>query len=188
MEKYLKLIEFYSKMFTSGYMNDIDLLKMYREFLKDYIRICKSNPSYDKDSKWKLYREGNCYCYSLMIPTPEVFISNYRCKSGYDFSHDIGFISGKEYSDDIDVCYDNLRSDLDFLGINYYDSDIDSSNKHDGYKIAFYKSIDDFHFLRQNNDGTWSHKKGYDQIIERINPEDTLFDDFKLIKTLEIVK
>lgn len=31
-------------------------------------------------------------------------------------------------------------------------------------------------------------KKGYDQIIERINPEDTLFDDFKLVKTLEIVK
>lgn len=74
-------------MFTSGYMNDIDLLRTYREFLKDYIRICKSDPSYDKDSKWILYREGNCY--SLIISTLEVFISNYRCKSGYDFSHDV---------------------------------------------------------------------------------------------------
>lgn len=176
-------------MFTSGYMNDIDLLRIYREFLKDYIRICKSDPSYDKDSKWILYREGNCY--SLIISTPEVFISNYRCKSGYDFSHDVGFVSGHNYSDYVSDCIDNLKYDLDYLDyleIDYYDSDIDSSNKHNGYKIALYKSIDDFHFIRQNNDGSWSHKKGYDQIIERINPEDTLFDDFKLVKTLEIVK
>lgn len=53
MDKYLELINFIfmEKMFTSGYMNDIDLLRTYREFLKDYIRICKSDPSYDKDSK-----------------------------------------------------------------------------------------------------------------------------------------
>lgn len=188
MEKYLKLIEFYSKVFTSGYMSELDLLKMYREFLREYISISKENPSFEKDYRWNLYNEGNCYCYALMLPTPGAFIRAYYSKDKHEFPHDVGFLSGKEYSDDIDVCYDNLRSDLDYLGIDYYDSDIDSSNKHNGYKIAFLKSINDFHFLRQNIDGTWSHKKGYDQIIERINPEDTLFDDFKLVKTLEIVK
>ena len=46
MEKYLKLISFYNKVFTSNYMSELDLLKVYREFLRDYIRLCKENPSF----------------------------------------------------------------------------------------------------------------------------------------------
>ena len=38
MEKYLKLISFYNKVFTSNYMSELDLLKLYREFLRDYKR------------------------------------------------------------------------------------------------------------------------------------------------------
>ena len=151
MEKYLKLISFYNKVFTSGYMSELDLLKAYREFLRDYIRLSKVNPSFESDPKWKLYTEGNCYCYALMLPTPEIFTSTYISKSKNEFEHYIGFLSGKEYSDDIDVCYDNLRSDLDFLGIDYYETDNDAYNSHDGYKISFLKSIDDFHFLRQKS-------------------------------------
>ena len=30
MEKYLKLISFYNKVFTSNYMSELDLLKLYR--------------------------------------------------------------------------------------------------------------------------------------------------------------
>ena len=73
-------------------------------------------------SKWILYREGNCY--SLIISTPEVFISNYRCKSGYDFSHDVGFVSGHNYSDYVSDCIDNLKYDLDYLK----DYDIKNNN------------------------------------------------------------
>ena len=46
MEKYLKLISFYNKVFTSNYMSELDLLKVYREFLRDYIRLSKENPSF----------------------------------------------------------------------------------------------------------------------------------------------
>ena len=159
MEKYLKLISFYNKVFTSNYMSELDLLKIYREFLRDYIRLCKENPSFESDSKWKLYTEGNCYCYALMLPTPRVFVRAYYSKSKHEFPHDVGFLSGKEYSDDIDICYDNLRSDLDFLGVDYYETNNDAYNSHGGYKISFLKSIDDFRFLRQNIDGTWSHKR-----------------------------
>ena len=94
-------------------MSELDLLKIYREFLRDYIRLSKENPSFESDSKWKLYTEGNCYCYALMLPTPKVFVRAYYSKSTHEFPHDVGFLSGKEYSDDIDICYDNLRSDLD---------------------------------------------------------------------------
>ena len=188
MEKYLKLISFYNKVFTSNYMSELDLLKLYREFLRDYIRLSKENPSFESDSKWKLYTEGNCYCYALMLPTPKVFVRAYYSKSKHEFPHDVGFLSGKEYSDDIDICYDNLRSDLDFLGVDYYETNNDAYNSHGGYKISFLKSIDDFHFLRQNIDGTWSHKRGYNSYIERTSFDEKIFEDFKHVKTLEIVK
>lgn len=51
MEKYLKLISFYNKVFTSNYMSELDLLKVYREFLRDYIRLSEENPSFESDSK-----------------------------------------------------------------------------------------------------------------------------------------
>ena len=188
MEKYLKLISFYNKVFTSNYMSELDLLKLYREFLRDYIRLSKENPSFESDSKWKLYTEGNCYCYALMLPTPKVCVRAYYSKSKHEFPHDVGFLSGKEYSDDIDICYDNLRSDLDFLGVDYYETNNDAYNSHGGYKISFLKSIDDFHFLRQNIDGTWSHKRGYNSYIERTSFDAKIFEDFKHVKTLEIVK
>ena len=188
MEKCLKLIEFYSKVFTFGYMSELDLLKAYREFLREYTRLCKENPSFEKDYRWNLYSEGNCYCYALMLPTPKAFVSAYYSKGKHEFPHDVGFLSGKEYSNDIGVCYDNLRSDLDFLGIDYYETDIDACNSHGGYKISFLKSIDDFHFLRQNIDGSWSHKRGYSSYIERTSFDAKILEDFKCVKTLEIVK
>lgn len=169
-------------------MSELDLLKVYREFLRDYIRLCKENPSFESDSKWKLYTEGNCYCYALMLPTPRVFVRAYYLKSKHEFPHDVGFLSGKKYSDDIDICYDNLRSDLDFLGVDYYETTNDAYNSHGGYKISFLKSIDDFHFLRQNIDGTWSHKRGYNSYIERASFDAKILEDFKHVKTLEIVK
>ena len=188
MDKYLKLIEFYSKVFTSRYKSELDLLKMYREFLKEYISISKENPFFEKDYRWNLYSEGNCYCYALMLPTPKAFVRAYYSKGKHEFPHDIGFLSGKEYSNDIAICYDNLRSDLDFLGIDYYETDIDECNSHNGYKISFLKSIDDFHFLRQNIDGSWSHKRGYNSYIERTSFDAKILEDFKRVKTLEIVK
>lgn len=187
MERYLCLLKFYSKMFTSGYMSDVELLKTYRLFLRDYMKLLRENPSYEIDRNSTLYRDGNCYSYALRLPTPRIFSDNYKAKTGYDFSHDIGFLSDREYSNDICTCYDNLRCDLDFLGIHYYESDIDKSNNHGGYKILFLKSYDDFHFLREDSDGTWSHKRGYDSFIERTSYDSELFDDFKRVKTLEIV-
>ena len=53
----------------------------------------------------------------------------------------------------------------------------------------YYLSFNDFHFLRQNSDGSWSHKVGY---LNRLDKFDTLPNivngNYELIKVLEIVK
>ena len=40
--------------------------------------------------------------------------------------------------------------------------------------IAFRIGANDFHFVRKNSDGTWTHKPGCDYILEM--SEDELFD------------
>lgn len=186
IKEYIKLISLYNAMANSAYMSKLELLKLYREFIKEYIKVSKKIPDFYRDNHF--YLNGNCYCYALMIPTPDVFNDSYNSKSKLAFSHDIGFLTGNEYSNDVGDCITNLESDLDFLNISYYDSDIDEENKHNGYKIAFYKSFDDFHFLRENKDGTWSHKLGYDGKIVRVVPDDIILGDYRYVKTLELVK
>lgn len=173
-------------MANSAYMSKLDLLKLYRDFVKEYIKVSKKIPDFYKDKHF--YLNGNCYCYALMIPTPDIFNDSYNSKSKFAFSHDVGFLAGNEYSNDVGDCITNLKDDLEFLDISYYDSDIDEETKHNGYKIAFYKSPDDFHFLRENKDGTWSHKLGYDGKIVRVIPDDIILGNYKYVKTLELVK
>lgn len=45
----------------------------------------------------------------------------------------------------------------------------------DEYAIAFRIGYDDYHFIRQNSDGSWSHKRG-PQEIENFNEEDVYAD------------
>ena len=82
-----------------------------------------------------------------------------------------------------------LAKDFEELNIDSYEISSDLPNEHGGYKIAFYLSFNDFHFLRQNSDGSWSHKVGY---LNRIDKFDTLPNivngNYELIKVLEIVK
>ena len=82
----------------------------------------------------------------------------------------------------------NLKSDLDSLGIYYYETDIDSINNHGGYKISLYYNYgEDFHFIREDFDGKWSHKMGYSGSIERVKPSERIFK-YNLVTTYEIVK
>ena len=86
------------------------------------------------------------------------------------------------------INFDNLKSDLDSLGIYYYETDIDSINNHGGYKISLYYNYgEDFHFIREDFDGKWSHKMGYSGSIERVEPSERIFK-YNLVTTYEIVK
>ena len=162
-----------------------DIYKLYRDYLKLCMMTSTNHPNFDYDKD--LYPYGNCYCYALGFRCPSIFAKHFNEKCLIFFPYNIGlmhsfFTNHKTYVGD-------LESDLDTLGVKYFETDYDMPNEHGGYKISLYESSDDFHFIRQNEDGTWSHKLGFSDLVERIdNPSKYLFDEYECIKTLEIVK
>ena len=143
-----------------------EIRRLYREYLKLYVKISRMIPEYD-NGKYK--GNINCYFYALDLTLPS--------------------------SDLLDYVY----TDLDTLKIKAYDSGINIPLHHNGYKIAIFMENNkrsDYHFVRQNIDGSWSSKIGYEECIVRSdNPIDYLNDniygiktDYELVKTLELVK
>lgn len=174
-----------------GKVSRKEIYKLYRRYLKLYMLLPIKNPKFDKNNP--LYFNGNCYCYALMLPTPKEFYDSYM-NAPEDISlplvlrHDVGFISNRKDSLRPTKLLDNLRSDLDSLGIEYYETYISSKNNHGGYKISLYcDPCIDFHFIREDSDGKWSHKLGYAGSIERIDPSERIYN-YNLVTTYEIVK
>ena len=68
---------------------------------------------------------------------------------------------------DKDELLERVRSDMDFLGVDIQDDVRDEKVENGEWRIAIYLGDkNDFHFMRENADGTWSHKIGYHHIIE----------------------
>lgn len=174
-----------------GNVSRIEIYELYIRYLKLYMLLPIKSPEFDKNNP--LYFNGNCYCYALMLPIPEEFYNAYmNAYADIDFPlslrHDVGFISKKEFSLKPSKLLDNLKRDLDYLDIDYYETDIGSMNNHGGYKISLYcNPFEDFHFIREDSDGKWSHKLGYAGSIERINPSERIYN-YNLVTTYEIVK
>ena len=184
------------------YMLIEELRYLNQEYLKLIVRLQKNNPSYN-NGKCNPYK--NCYFYALDLPVPFAYRLDYKVILDEISRTDLGGISRPE---DLYRVYipktekevlDYLYSDLDILQIKAYDSGINIPNKHDGYKIAVFMesgSDHDYHFIRQNTDGSWSSKVGYkDCVIKMADPLDYLNDNiyneitsYELIKTLELVK
>lgn len=102
----------------------------------------------------------NCMGYALGTfewDEPVNFVSIYE--EGYDDVEDVAYRCVEEIK-----CYENVRiiSSIDELEI-------------DEYMIAFRTGCDDFHFVRQNSDGSWTHKKG-SGIIEEIEEKEVFSD------------
>ena len=55
--------------------------------------------------------------------------------------------------------------DMDLLDVDIRISTVDEPLQADEWKIAIYYSDHDYHFMRQDRDGTWSHKVGYTPFI-----------------------
>lgn len=182
----LYIIDNYSKMTQS------EIYELYRRYVKLSMLISSNNPSFDE--KKYMYYGGNCYCYALMMMTPSTFIEGYENGIRNDNSlpstlcHNVGFLSDSKYSLKLSTLLKNLKNDLDFLGIEYYDTDFYSENKHGGYKISlYYKAMTDFHFIRQNIDKKWSHKLGYSETIDIVTPKYNVLG-YTNVGTIEIVK
>lgn len=141
-------------------------------------------PIYDKN-KWRFISSANCYAYSLDIPIsdPKKHIwlpGNLKDESMYK----IPIYSSLELMK-------RLYSDLEFLGISYRDdSPIIESNE---YRIEIYsfRSFHDypisFHFTRQDANGIWTEKLGWNGkicIMDR-NPE--IIERYNVIKTKTLI-
>ena len=164
-------------------MDSPKYFELYKEYIKLLILVSSNNPSFNDDVK--KYVNGNCYSYALDIFNPEG-ISNAILQLGLN----VGYLSRNlVFKGTPEKYLYGLAKDFEELNIDSYETGVDLPNNHGGYKIAFYLSFNDFHFLRQNSDDSWSHKVGY---LNRIDKFDTLpktvNGNYELIRTLEIVK
>ncbi len=163
-----------------------EIRKLYIRYLYLSTKVSTNNPKY-KDFDVD-YSDGNCYCYALGFLTPEEFNIPYHRITSKHMTHNIGFISGNVT--DIaskEEIVDNFLLDLDCLGIKHFETSVNDKNRHGGYKVSLYNCYDDFHFSRQNKDGSWSQKIGYTStILKCSDPLDNLY--YRYITTFEIVK
>lgn len=165
-----------------------DIQSSYLEYIKLAIKLGTNRPTFNKNYNNII---GNCYTYALDL------------YGAYDYFSlpdiDVGFASGYNTEvKDVNGLLERFYHDCEILGINVFNSSVESENTHGGYKIAIYfgKRIKygdvDFHFLRENSDGTWSERIGYDGVVELYDglPKESIEREFsyKLIKVVEIVK
>jgi hypothetical protein len=91
-----------------------------------------------------------------------------------------------------------FKSDCEFLGIDVKDVDKRAPLKKDAYKISFFFDFTkayieegsdivrtDYHVIRQDADGKWSHKNGWFGPVERFNGNN-IDSRFDLVGTYEI--
>lgn len=179
-----------------------EIRRLYREYLKLYVRINRMIPDYDEG---RFKGNINCYYYALDLSLPNVFSESFETITHNSFCTNIGEISTLKFFQDnfenptSSDLLDYVYSDLDTLEIKFYDSGINIPLHHNGYKIAIFMENNkrcDYHFVRQNSDGSWSSKLGYENLVVKSdNPLNYLNDNiyniqtyYEYVKTLEIVK
>ncbi len=191
---YIKLYKYL--LYINVTKKEYEIGNLYLNYIKDYIYLNNTIPNKYTWKSWNI-----CYFYALNIKTPRIF--NYYSKKIVDdyFGLTVGSIANDPLDDEKDFNLDNffncLYADLDALNIKYYDSTINSENKHNGYKIAIYfnNQNKDYHFARQNEDSLWSSKYGLKKTIF-VSDNPLIFQNnpfipeskYEYIKTLEIKK
>ena len=152
-------------------------------------------------------RNNNCYTYAINQPknpkTTCAYANYSHCQPGNLGGG--GIRSKASYSDNKLKSHEIIilaRKDLKQLGYSLlkttykkYITDLDC------WKVAFCLSDDDYHWYRQNDDGTWSNKRGDAEVTNKDysgeiihNPEECdrgeyeFFVGFYLIKKIEGVE
>lgn len=187
-ETYAKIMWLYTKLITGINSRSAEKIeKLYLEYLKESIKLSTNKPKFEENTK--KYKHTNCYGYALEYSCPDIFMDLYEHINIDSFAFNLGFTSDEIYNRyEFEYNYSAMMTDFENLDIHAFNSSIDSKNKYGGYKIAIYKSFGDFHLLRQNMDGTWSHKLGYSNIIERVEPLEYIEGEYERVNVLEIVK
>ncbi len=146
--------------------------------------------SINLNEEWKTTNKCNCYGYAMGFDKSEsdIFYFAYQLgRIGFELSH-LKDPSSNRFEKYFNKSFQELfELDLDTLGIEYksvsedFESlcDIDS----DGYLswvVALYQrdgdksDAVDFHFLRKDQNGVWSHKQGYKGIVKNTDEDGRL--------------
>ena len=172
-----------------------DIHELYNKYLKICVCLDKKAPDYN-GGMWPY--KNNCYYYALNLREPKMFQDIYTEIFYEGFYNRLGEIGGKPLPRRFTEkeILEGLYADLDALKIRSYESGLNKENNNGGYKIALYMrdkdviGIPDFHFIRQNSDGTWSEKNGYNDGIHVVSDPHNLtsHSNYEYIQTLELVK
>lgn len=119
--------------------------------------------------KWKHILTTNCYAYALGLDIPERKIKSFAYVPGTIGNGKSNLFMQRVFT--MKELMDNIADDLVSLGINFEECNPDYKTEYNEWKIAIFTSyysyilLDeyfyDFHFLREREDGTWYHKRGY---------------------------
>ena len=104
----------------------------------------------------------NCMSYALGVFDEWLEIDSFRCT----------FLKEEEVLNDVFCdCCNELEERFAVRRLSGPAASLEANER----LIAFRIGYDDFHFVRQNSDGSWTHKPGWDYIREMSEGE--LFDD-----------
>jgi hypothetical protein len=191
LKVYLKILKLYSDLLVKYKLKQIDeyeIQQFYVEYLKLLSQIGTNQPVYKENTHNA--QLCNSYCYALDFNCPKIFDDIYKNVKFESFEHYIGFLSYNNYTTNCEQVIRNLYEDLECLNIQFYNSNIEKQVKHGGYKIALFNWKGNYQLTRQNVDGTWSEKIGYDNKVYKLkDPYHTsLGTSYHLEKVIEIVK
>ncbi len=156
-----------------------DKIKILTSLRKD-IKENKYPLSYIKD--FSFYHQNpnfNCYAYALGLKTPNKYF-NLRW-DGLNIYNPGTISQFKIIIYDEKTLIESFLSDCDILGFDIINSTINDTISDNYFKVSIYLEENqdsffrDFHFMRQNEDGTWSHMKSVGGIV-------TLVSDAELSK------
>lgn len=192
MKKHLQAVTLILSLILICWSNRHDLL-FYREC---QIRLMSESfernsycITYEPDEWTKLSKDTNCFLYAMNMKN---HFNKYVVGSFGNF-HDL--IAENNIS--LDKAISLQREKLDTIGIQYKISSLDEQVPEGYYKVAFYISKKDYHWIRQDDNGTWSHKRGwflrptnrdidgniiYNPETANLGISDLLYHEFLLIK------
>lgn len=121
--------------------------------------------NYPPDFKVDYSPYRNCYAHALncMYEDRELSVYSPGLITAVFNDSDCFFSSDTKTFFDADLYIKLIKRDCLSLGINAISCNYDSILHENAYRIAltYSRTGNDFHFLRQNSDGSWSHKPGF---------------------------
>ena len=174
--------------------SSLEIESLYLQALKEQIKLGSNKLCFADDLE--KYYLGNCYTYALGLPSLSIFIKKYIELEIEDvFPFNVGFMNQMPYyiyGNDINSFITFFKRDCESLNIKIFETTKEDKNVHGGYKIAIFyyydKSSQDFHFIRQNYDGLWSHKQGYFMPPKVISDFNNAYRHYDFVGMFEVVK